>query len=108
MVGELFNVFEFGILKYLLVMEVFIVVLKRKMYDEMYDMFLLNWIDDFEFERIKCFFEFFVLIDVDGFFKDVKVGEDYRIVFVLSIRLISWVIYYGYYIILEYIINYIL
>lgn len=99
MVGELFNVFGFGILKYLLVMEVFIVVLKRKMYDEMYDMFLLNCIDDIEFENIN-FIYLYILIDVDEFFKDIRIGEDYKEFFNLSIRLISWVIYYGYYIIL--------
>lgn len=107
-VGELYNVFGIGTLKHPSVTEAFIAVLKRKTYDEMYNTFLSNWMDDFESERISCICDFFTSIDINGLLKDIVCGEDYGEYFELSIRPISWVIYYGYHTILQYIINQIL
>lgn len=107
-VGELFNVFGFGTLRHPSVTEAFIAVLKRKTYDEIYDTFLLNWIDDLGFKKTKCIFEWYTSIDVDGLLKDLIIREDYEESFDSSIRPISWVIYYGHHTILQYIINQIL
>lgn len=87
--GELFNVFEKDVLKYLLVFDNFINVMKNKIYLEVNFVFLIEVVNLVN----KIYYnEFFLRMSFYLFIYLRKIECFYYIFF----RVIRWVIFYGY------------